>query len=92
MKNDFKTAMQERLAEETEMANALADLVTPRYPDIHVQLTGLDGNIFTLMGAVTAAMRRAGVPNEEIIELREHCMSGDYDHALRALMQTVDIS
>jgi hypothetical protein len=40
----------------------------PKYPDISVQL-GEDANALAIMGRVSAALRRAGVSDEET---REH--------------------
>jgi len=39
-----------------------------KYPDVHVQLSGQDGNAYTIMGAVSAALKRHGVSDEEIKE------------------------
>lgn len=66
--------------------------VTPRYPEIEVQLTETDGNAFAVMGAVTKALKRAGVPLAEINLFREEAMSGDYHHLLRTTMQWVEVS
>lgn len=63
-----------------------------RYPDINVQLTGRDGNAFAIMGACTRAMRRAGVPSEEVKKFTDECMSGDYDHLLATTMKWLDVS
>ncbi len=63
-----------------------------RYPDIHVQLTGEDGNAYAIMGAVSAALRRAGVSSEEIQQYIEESTSGDYDHLLATAMRWVDVS
>jgi hypothetical protein len=63
-----------------------------RYPDVAVQLTGEDGNAYAIMGAVEAALRRAGVSAEEIAKYREESMSGDYDNLLVTAMRWVDVS
>lgn len=63
-----------------------------RYPDITVQLSGKDGNIFMLMGICTAALRRAGISKDEIDQLRSEVMdSEDYGAALRVLMSWVNV-
>jgi hypothetical protein len=64
----------------------------PIYPDIEVQLTGESGNAGAIMGAVSRAMRRAGVPPEVIEEYRRESMSGDYDHLLVTAMKYVEVS
>lgn len=63
-----------------------------KYPDVHVQLTGEDGNAFAIIGRVQSALRRAGVPAEEIEKYREESMSGDYDNLLQTAMRWVDVS
>ena len=63
-----------------------------KYPDIHVQLTGNDGNAFSIMGNVTREMKRNGVSLEEVNAFREEAMSGDYDNLLRTCMEWVDVS
>ena len=64
----------------------------PKYPDVHVQLSGNDGNAYAIMGAVTTALRRHGVPQEEIEKYKEESMSGDYDNLLMTAMRWVDVS
>lgn len=64
----------------------------PRYPDVQVPLTGTDGNVFSIMGAVARELRRAGVSAEEIEQYREESMSGDYDNLLATAMRWVDVS
>jgi hypothetical protein len=60
-----------------------------KYPDIEVQLTGEDGNAFFIIGRVSQALRRAGIPSSEIDEFRKICMSGDYDNVLQTCMKWV---
>lgn len=62
-----------------------------KYPDIEVQLTGNDGNAFAIMGTVSQALRRAGVPKPERDEFIAECMSGDYDHLLQTCMKWVEV-
>lgn len=63
-----------------------------KHPDVHVQLTGEDGNAFAIMGAVSRALRRHGVSSEEITKYKEESMSGDYDHLLQVAMEWVDVT
>lgn len=60
-----------------------------KYPEIEVQLVGEDGNAFAIMGRVTKAMRRAGLPKAEIDLFHEECTSGDYPHLLQTCMKWV---
>jgi hypothetical protein len=63
-----------------------------KYPDVEVQLTGNDGNAFAIMGAVSKALRRAGVEKSEIDEYMSESMSGDYDNLLRTAMRWVSVA
>lgn len=63
-----------------------------RYPDVKVQLVGMDGNAFAIMGRVSCALRKAKVPQEEIDAYLEESMSDDYDNLLQTAMQWVDVS
>lgn len=62
-----------------------------RYPEVTVQLTGQDGNAFFIIGRVTAALRKAGVTEEEREEFTEDAMSGDYDHVLQTVLAWVTV-
>lgn len=64
----------------------------PKYPEIYVDLIGGDGNAFAVMGAVSKALKRAGVEADVIDEYRAESMAGDYDHLLRVAMAWVDVS
>ena len=70
-------------------AKTMAD---PKFPHIHVKLTGEDGNSFAILGKVAVAMRDARIDQREIDAYRERAMASDYDHLLRVTMETVDVS
>lgn len=63
----------------------------PKYPDVVVQLTGNDGNAFSIMGAVSAALKSAGVSKEERDEYFAESTAGDYDHLLRTACAWVTV-
>ncbi len=63
-----------------------------RHPNVHVALTTLNGNAFTLIGTVRAALRKARVPSQEIDEFTREASSGDYDHVLRTILRWVGTS
>lgn len=63
-----------------------------RYPDIHVQLTGRDGNAFAVLGAVKTALKRGGAPQADIDAFFEEATAGDYNHLLATAMAWVDVS
>ena len=53
---------------------------------IDLELEGLDGNAFSLMGAFRRQAKREGWTPEEIKEVLDECQAGDYDHLLQTLM------
>jgi predicted protein tyrosine phosphatase len=52
-----------------------------------MNLVGLDGNAFALMGAFSKEAKRQGWKSEEIKAVIDECKRGDYDHLLFTLMQ-----
>ena len=64
--------------------------MTVKYPHITVTLYEHDGNAFMILGRVRKAMRRAGVPNEEIEAFSKEASSGDYNHLVQTVMKTVE--
>ena len=55
------------------------------------KLTGTDGNVFALMGRVSAALRKAR-QEIQIPKMREEVMSAkSYDEALQIMMKYVDV-
>jgi hypothetical protein len=63
----------------------------PKYPKVHVQLSGEDGNGFMIVGRVSREMRRAGVPIDEISAFTNEATSGNYDHLLQTAMAWVTV-
>jgi hypothetical protein len=59
--------------------------------DIDVSLIGYDGNAFSIMGAVTKAMRRAGVSSEEQDQYFKEATAGDYNQLLATTMEWVNV-
>lgn len=64
----------------------MANTNTLHCEPIDLELAGLDGNAFALMGAFKQAARRQGRKHEEIKAVLDDCMSGDYDHLLCVLI------
>jgi len=54
---------------------------------IELELVGLDGNAYSLMGAFQRAARKQSRTPEEIKAVLDDCMSGDYDHLLQVLVK-----
>lgn len=63
----------------------MENLFTPSMR-VTMNLVGLDGNAFALMGAFQKNARRQGWTQDEIDKVLDECTSGDYDHLLRVLM------
>lgn len=53
---------------------------------VKLNLVGLDGNAFALMGTFRNAARKQGTPKEEIDAVTTLCTSGDYNNLLQVLM------
>ena len=53
---------------------------------VKLDLVGLDGNAFVLMGTFAEQARREGWTKAEINKVLTECKSGDYDHLLQTLI------
>jgi hypothetical protein len=62
-----------------------------KYPEIEVQLTGNDGNAYSIMGAVSKALKLAKVNQLEIDQYINRSTSGDYDNLLRVAASFVTV-
>lgn len=67
-------------------------VITPKYPHVHVQLTGEDSNAFSILARVQRAMMKAQVPKADIELFMNQATSGDYDHLILMVMRYVDFS
>ena len=63
-----------------------------KYPEIEVQLSGNNGNAFSIIGRMINALRNGGVSKVEIEQFTEEAQSGDYDHLLQTCMKWVDVT
>lgn len=63
-----------------------------RHPEIEVQLSGVNGNAFVILGIVKRALRDAGVPLAEQNLYLDEATSGDDDHLLRTTVQWVNVA
>ena len=54
---------------------------------ISLDLEGLDGNAFCLMGAFSKQAKKEEWTEEEINEVLEECKKGDYNHLLQTLIK-----
>jgi hypothetical protein len=64
----------------------------PKYPGVEVELSGQDGNAFAIIGATRLALRRGGVPPEEISAFTKEAQSGDCGNVLQTAMKWVTMS
>lgn len=58
---------------------------------VSLELVGLDGNAFALMGAFQQQARREGWTKSEIDEVLTKCTSGDYNNLLRILSEVCEV-
>ena len=71
--------------------SAEGGVAVPRYPRISVQLVGQDGNALSIIGRVSAAMRRGGVESALIDEFVNEATSGDYDNVIATAGRWVEV-
>jgi hypothetical protein len=62
-----------------------------QFAEIDVQLSGTDGNAFSIMGTVIRALRSNGATETQITEYREASEAGDYDNLLQVALRTVNV-
>jgi len=58
---------------------------------VKMQLVGIDGNAFSIMGAFKSEARKQGWTNEEVSGVLKEAMSGDYNHLLATISSHVDM-
>lgn len=57
-----------------------------------LELSGQDGNVFSILGRATTVARKAGWDEEKIKKFQDEAMSKDYDHALQTCMEYFDVT
>jgi len=57
---------------------------------VKLQLVGIDGNAFSIMGAWKKAARQQGWTPDEIAAVIRDAMSGDYDHLLSVIIDNTE--
>lgn len=53
---------------------------------LNLELVGVDGNAYAVMGVFSRQARREGWTQEEIDSVLEEAQSGDYNHLLSTIM------
>jgi len=64
----------------------------PKYPDVSVNLSGEEANGFFIVARVRRALKRHGVPQEDVDKFQNEATSGNYDHLLKTCMEYVDVT
>ena len=62
-----------------------------KYPEVNVELSGTDGNAFSILARVSNALKRAGVGQAERDSFYNEATAGDYDALLRTAMKWVNV-
>ncbi len=57
-----------------------------------LELVGLDGNAFAILGRAKRVAQRTGWTKEEVDKMLEEAMSGDYDHLLQTMVKYFEAS
>lgn len=64
----------------------------PKYPDVVVQLTGEDGNAFSIMGTVSRELQKQAKVDQSVVDdYMEESMAGDYYSLLKTAMKWVTV-
>lgn len=63
----------------------------PKYPDIHVQLTGNDRGVYGPLARCLDAMTRAGITILERDRFTAEATAGDYDHLLQVSVEWLTV-
>ena len=64
----------------------------PKYPKIIVRIIGKDSNVFGIIGKVSAALKKAKVPKEEVSKFTKDAFQcHSYDDVLNLVMDTVEV-
>lgn len=61
--------------------------MTTTIKTVNLELVGIDGNAFAIMGAFQRQARREGWTKDEIEDVMTEAKSGDYDHLLQTFVQ-----
>lgn len=57
---------------------------------VKMELVGLDGNAFSILGAFQKEARTQGWDSSSIKSVIDEAMSGNYDHLLRTIVSNVE--
>ena len=80
--HEFAAAQREDEIRDELARNVVAGEFDGIYKHVKVNMRGVDGNAFDIMGVAKSALKSAGAPLEHIQAFLFRCMSGDYDNLL----------
>lgn len=63
----------------------------PKFENIDVQLIGMDGNAFSILGWVLDAMKKAGLSQADIDAFVKEATSNNYDNLLMTVAKWVNV-
>lgn len=63
----------------------------PKFENIDVQLIGMDGNAFSILGRVLDAMKKAGLSQADIDAFVKEATSNNYDNLLMTVAKRVNV-
>ena len=67
----------------------MPEYVDPKPP---LQLTGMDGNAFSILGRARQTLKNYGASSAYIEQYTKEATSGDYDHLLATTMKYFTVS
>lgn len=59
-------------------------------PKVKMQLVGLDGNAFSILGRFKTEAKRQGWDSDSIQSVLQNAMSGDYNNLLRVIVSVTE--
>ncbi|HHW33400.1 MAG TPA: hypothetical protein GXX24_04545 [Paracoccus solventivorans] len=66
--------------------------MSPKYPQVTVHLTDLDGNAFAILARCRRAAEIAHLSPDQIDQFLTEATEGDYDHLLQTAMRWFEIT
>jgi hypothetical protein len=73
------------------IAEAVNLISGPKYPQVKVQVAGASGGFYPTVAVVQEAMRRAGIPLEELSNFCAEAAETQEDNLLRICLRWVDV-
>jgi len=71
---------------------ALASYIPPSYKHVVVNMRGVNGNTFVIIGTVKQALKKAGASPLDLFIFVGECIAHDYEHALATVAKWVTIT